>query len=543
MKKEPKKRAKRVKRPKHAGEIRAVRFAVRHGQDCTRLHEALDLAWRLRNDLAVARAENSGHIRDAKRSGLTPPKRLTKRDQEMTAAERRKRDPKGIGRLHSLVVKNTVDRIDEGYKRFWEALAEGRPGVRPTRPVKRDRYRSITYPQYGNGVRIRDDRVELSGIGSFRLHCHLKLRGRIRTVSMKWQHGRWWCVVTVQLPTEDVYRPAPAQAPDLGGDPGLTALMTFSDGSRLDPPKALRERLTILRREQRKLSRKFEHHKARVAAERQTARAEGRDVVDIPLSNRLRAQIRKVGQVHTKVVNVRGHHQKLGARRTADRCNRLFCEDHSVQFMFRNRKLARAAADRAIAQQKHAFASAMGPRFVPVPNRRPGIGGNSQSCLCGAPAPKALSERWHSCAVCGLEAPRDEVSARICLQIGLGQVPVLEAGKTNSTAPGRGSSDVENATDLTRESAQASDMARAVSARAFEMASAPAGADGTEASTSRFLSAGENTACGHGRVRKAKLANPSSSAAGLQAQSAITLGRAPKPPLRNTLRKHRDLSR
>ncbi|TWI89746.1 hypothetical protein IQ03_05246, partial [Gemmobacter caeni] len=124
-------RAKRVKRPKHPGEIRAWRFALRLDQDVSALHRALDTAWALRNDLAAARAENGRVIRAAKEAGLVPPARLTKRDQEMVLAERRRRDPKGAGALHSLVVKNIADRVDEGWNRFWDALKERRPNVRP----------------------------------------------------------------------------------------------------------------------------------------------------------------------------------------------------------------------------------------------------------------------------------------------------------------------------------------------------------------------------------------------------------------------------
>lgn len=202
-------RAKRFRKPKHPGEIRAWRFALRLNQDTRPLHEALDLAWSLRNDVARERYENAQEIRRARKEGLEPPKRLSKRDQEIRLADRRRLEPQAAGALHSLVVKNIADRIDEGWKRFWDALREGRPNVRPPRPMKRERYRSLTYPQYGNGVRIHKGRVEMSMLGSFRLHDHRKIRGRIRTVTLKWQHGRWWCIVTTQLQAAEIYRPGP----------------------------------------------------------------------------------------------------------------------------------------------------------------------------------------------------------------------------------------------------------------------------------------------------------------------------------------------
>ncbi|MSU92023.1 hypothetical protein GE300_20935 [Rhodobacteraceae bacterium 2CG4] len=148
-----------------------------------------------------------------------------------------------------------------------------------------------------------------------------------------------------------------------------TVPVTFSDGRRLDPPRALTEALGTLRREQKVLSRKFEALKAQQAAKNRAARAEGRVAERLPLPNRLKKQIVRVGKVHTKVVNVREHWHKLGARRTEQRYARVACEEHGVAFMLRNRRLARAAADRALSGQKQALKSALGPRLEMVPNR------------------------------------------------------------------------------------------------------------------------------------------------------------------------------
>lgn len=506
-------RAARAKKPRHGGEIRAWRFAVRLDQDTSPLHRALDVAWRLRNDCAADRIESGQAVRAAKQEARTPPARLTKRDQEMALAERRKREPDGAGTLHSLVVKNIADRIDEGWKRFWEALAEGRSNVAPPKPVKRERYRSLTYPQYGNGVRIRDGRVELSMIGKFRLHDHRKIRGRILTVTMKWAQGRWWCIVTTQVQTCDVHRQAPADAPDIGADPGLSAVLTFSDGRALSPPRALDQSLAQLRHEQRALSRKFEARKLRQAAENREACAEGRAPAHIPISNRLRKQIAVVGKIHTKVVNIRDHWHKLGARRSEQRYGRIAMEDHGVQFMIRNRRLARSASDRALSMQKHAFASAFGPRLIMVPNRRQGIGGNSQTCLCGEAVPKALSNRWHSCPACGLEGARDVIAANIVETIGFGTNKISPAPGRGWAEPEREPEDAEGAIADVRESAPAAD---------HRSDRAP-----VEASTSSLLRSCEATACGYGRGREAKpvVIRP------------MLLAREPKSPDK-TLRKH-----
>ncbi len=42
--------------------------------------------------------------------------------------------------------------------------------------------------------------------------------------------------------------------------------------------------------------------------------------------------------------------------------------------------------------------------------------GTSQTCLCGANVPKTLKIRVHRCDVCGIEADRDLISAKVILQ-------------------------------------------------------------------------------------------------------------------------------
>jgi putative transposase len=46
--------------------------------------------------------------------------------------------------------------------------------------------------------------------------------------------------------------------------------------------------------------------------------------------------------------------------------------------------------------------------------------GTSQTCICGEPVKKDLSERWHKCEKCGLDEHRDITAAKVILKLGLG---------------------------------------------------------------------------------------------------------------------------
>ena len=141
---------------------------------------------------------------------------------------------------------------------------------------------------------------------------------------------------------------------------------------------------------------------------------------EMPYSNRLKKQIKVVARLHAKVFNIRDYHHKKTASILADRY----------------RRVAKAASDRAIGNQKLLLQSKLGSRYHKASNQRPGIGGNSQTCICGEIVAKELRDRVHVCPTCGLIEDRDHVSANIVQLIAFG---------TMSEGPGRISSDVENA--------------------------------------------------------------------------------------------------
>lgn len=428
-----KKRAKRARAPKHAGETRAYRFPldVTPAQEA-RLHEARFACWRLRNRLVQDRIENRDQVKAARAAGIAAAY-LTRADQYEAVKGYAKHD-QDWGALHSQVRQNVAVRVDEGCRRWFEARRDGRSGVKPPRLRRFESYRGFTYPQYGRAARIRNGRLELSGLGAFRVNAYRKIRGRKKTVTLAFAQGRWWCIVTAEIPVGLVHPPLPAAdpRPDAGVDPGLCALLTDSHGVAYDPPQAWHNDRRRLARAQKTLARQWQAHDARYLAQAYAALALGLWPVSyrhVPRSKRLKAQLAVVARLHARIANVRDHHQKKTAARLADQYRQVAVEEHGVQFLLRNRRLARLAADRAIHKQTLRLKSKLGPRYVAVGNRRPGLGGNSQSCVCGAAVPKTLSERTHRCPACGLVAGRDHVAANVVQLMAFGTTsPTLQRG-------------------------------------------------------------------------------------------------------------------
>src|SRR5262245_33521841 len=86
---------------------------------------------------------------------------------------------------HSQVLQNVQLRVDLAFQAFFRRVKEAAEDVGYPRYKKFDRYRSITYPQYGNGVKIQGNDLIISKIGRVTVVWHRPVEGEIKTVSLK----------------------------------------------------------------------------------------------------------------------------------------------------------------------------------------------------------------------------------------------------------------------------------------------------------------------------------------------------------------------
>ena len=83
------------------------------------------------------------------------------------------------------------------------------------------------------------------------------------------------------------------------------------------------------------MSRQFEAREKQYEILAARAKAEGRRVSplkDIPYSNRLKAQVKVVAKLHTKVDNIRDHHHNKNASVVASGYRKSAVEEHGVLF-------------------------------------------------------------------------------------------------------------------------------------------------------------------------------------------------------------------
>ena len=283
--------------------------------------------------------------------------------------------------------QDVLRRVDKTFKAFFGRVQRGEtPGYPRFKP--RSRYDSMTFPSYGDGVRLRDNgKLYVQGVGEVKVKLHRPVAGRMKTVTVKRDAGRWYACFSVEavtVPDTEIYE-------DIGIDVGLESFAVLSDGTVIDNPRWYRQAQAKLRVAQRRVARRKRGSKSR------------------------RKAVQLLQRAHAHVRNTRRNFQHQVARTLVDRYSVIYVEDLNIKGMARG-MLAKSVSDAAwggflqILRDKAEEAG----RVVWGVNPR----GTSQTCTCGAPVPKTLSERWHECLVCGLSLARDHVSALLIQGLG-----------------------------------------------------------------------------------------------------------------------------
>ena len=306
---------------------------------------------------------------------------------------------------------NGCRRAQRAYDNFFRRLhawqerkAAGLPvGKKPGPPRFKGymRFNSITFPGYGDGCKLRDNQLYIQRVGSLKVKLHRPVGGPIKTVTLKRVGVRWYVVLVCEVAPV----PLATTGQTVGIDLGLESFLMTDAGAAVPNPRPLRLAQALLRRAQRSLARK--------------AKA----------SQRRRKQRRRVARLHEHVANIRRDFHHKTARALVQAFDVICHEDLQVKNMVQNHCLAQSISDAAWGQFiaiLYGKAEGAGRRMIAVDPR-----GTSQTCICGEPVPKELSERWHLCPRCHLSLPRDQVSALLVKNSGLGlspQAPTWPAG-------------------------------------------------------------------------------------------------------------------
>ena len=229
----------------------------------------------------------------------------------------------------------------------------------------RSRYHSITFQSSGDGCRLLPaGKLKLQGVGQIKVKLHREVKGKIKTVTVKREAGKWYVCFSVECQA----KPLPQSAASVGVEVGLRAFATLSDGTEIKNPRYYREALARLRKAQRKVAR----------------RKKG--------SHRRRKAVRVLQAAHAHVKNQHADSHHKVSRRLICYFGLVVVEDLNVRGLASG-MLAKSVTDAGWSSfiDKLVYkAEEAGRLLIKVDPR-----GTSQRCVCGAPNPKTLSQRWH----------------------------------------------------------------------------------------------------------------------------------------------------
>ena len=268
-------------------------------------------------------------------------------------------------------------RLDKAFKAFFRRVKAGeKPGY--PRFKGKGRYDSITFPSYGDGCKLKGNRLYVQHVGQIKIKLHREIAGRIKTVTVRRQADLWF--VTFSCEVESHRLPPTGKA--VGVDLGIESFAITSDGEFFESARYLRNAERNLKRLQRQVSR----------------RKKG--------SNRRKKAVQQLARAHMRVACQRRDTAHKVARSLVNRYDLIAVEDLNIRGMLKNHHLAKSISDAGwnlFVTILKAKAAEAGRQVVEVDPRN-----TSQICSgCGEIVPKLLSQRWHSCPHCDTSLHRD----------------------------------------------------------------------------------------------------------------------------------------
>ena len=260
-------------------------------------------------------------------------------------------------------------------------------------------------------IRMRQHRA-------FPRNCVIKNATIIRKNS-----GKWFVNFAIEIPTEEFFKRSRTAGNNkaVGIDPGLESFITLSDGTKIEPPKFLKQHLKQLQHMQRILSRKYEAaKKAALSSVNKDGNRNRRK------SANYQKQSRKLVLLHEHIANMRKDFLMKLAHWLVNNFDYIMIEDLKAMFMLANHKLAKSAADASFGMFKQFLAYQAYKHQTKLVLVDPKY--TTQDCsVCGYRIKKPLNVRVHECPRCGVVIDRDINAAINILHKGAKELPASNA--------------------------------------------------------------------------------------------------------------------
>ena len=294
-------------------------------------------------------------------------------DQDKQLPEIKQTNPEYCD-VHSQVLQDVLKRLDKSFQGFFRRVKAGQKAGFP-RFKGKNRFDSFCYAQ--SGFSLSGNKLTLSKIGKVKIKLSREIIGKVKTLTIKQECGKWFAVFTVETSIE----PLPTTGQSVGMDAGISAFLTLSDGTQIDNFKYYEST-------QKKL---------RVAQRRVARRKKG--------GNQRRKAVLQLKKIHLKIKNQRNDFQHKVSTYLVKTYDVICIEKLSILGLSRG-ILSKQMNDIAIGnffQKLKSKAESADKRVVET-----AAAYTSQDCSrCGNRVKKDLSVRVHHCLQCGLVLDRD----------------------------------------------------------------------------------------------------------------------------------------
>jgi len=308
--------------------------------------------------------------------------------KELNALKKKSPEEGGVSWMYEAskcAPQEALRNLDRAFKHFFRRCRNG--NKRPGFPRFKSRHRGIGGFRLTGVIKADEKTVTLPVIGRVRIkpgdHGYLRF-GRYSQVTVTERAGRWF----VSIVGPEIEDGAPNGGPSVGIDVGVARLVTLSDGTIVENPRALRSSQRKLRRCHKDLSRKKKGS-----------------------ANRNKARLR-LARVFARVANLRSDALHKATTLIAKRYGRCCIEDLKVANMTRSggsrkRGLNRVVLDASFGEFRRMLeykGRLYGCEVVAVPAQY-----TSQRCsVCGhVDAGNRTSQARFCCLSCGFEANAD----------------------------------------------------------------------------------------------------------------------------------------
>jgi putative transposase len=304
--------------------------------------------------------------------------------------EARDADPR-LALLNYSACQEVLRRLQKAFDAFFRRVNSGQAPGYP-RFKARDRFNSVIFPAYGDGVRL-GKRLRVQNVGDIKIKLHRPVEGTIKTVTIKREAGTWTAAFSCdEVESRKVLHPISDR--HVGLDMGLDSFAALTTGEKIENPRWFRKTEERLVEVQRRISRKKKR------------------------SGNYYKEKKRLARLHAKAANQRRDFQHKLANDLVSTNAFIAVEDLDTQEMIENGStgLSKSIHDAGWAQFLAILsckAEEAGRTFVKVPAQ-----GTSSTCFqCGTYRKKALSERTHRCP-CGLVLDRDIHASLNILRLG-----------------------------------------------------------------------------------------------------------------------------